>query len=147
MKRFIATSLIAVFVLCLMLTNAQSQKRDTVDEFMRAKLVHAQKVVEGLTSEGYELIAKSSQQLSLLSQAAQWQVLQTPEYARRSAEFRRAADKLAQAGKDKNLDAALLAYVDVTMKCVECHKYIRTVQNARLDDFRSPLAPVGATGE
>jgi cytochrome c556 len=56
--------------------------------------------------------------------------LQTPEYSQRSAEFRRAADALTEAARKRNLDGATLAYVDVTTKCVSCHKYVRGVRIA-----------------
>lgn len=102
-----------------------------VSEFMRAKLNHSQQLLEGLTTENYDVIAKQAQELSLLSQAATWQVLQTQEYRDRSTEFRRAADAVTEAARKKNLDAAALAYVDVTMKCVSCHKYVRHVRMAR----------------
>jgi len=102
-----------------------------VSEFMRAKLNHSQLLLEGLTTENFDVIAKQAQELSLLSQAATWQVLQTQEYRDRSTEFRRAADAVTEAARKKNLDAAALAYVDVTMKCVSCHKYVRHVRMAR----------------
>ena len=103
---------------------------NNVKEFMRKKLVHSQKVLEGLTSDDLEMVAKHAQEISLLSQAAAWQVLQTPEYAERSLEFRRAVDAMTQAARKNNLDGAALAYVDVTMKCVSCHKYVRGVRIA-----------------
>jgi hypothetical protein len=71
--------------------------------------------------------------MSLLSQATAWKVYQTPEYMRRSLEFRHRLEDLTTAAKKGNLDGATLAYVDVTMKCVDCHRYVRHVQNARLE--------------
>jgi hypothetical protein len=73
-----------------------------------------------------------------LSYGAQWQVFQTPEYVRRSAEFRRDADALKRSAEEKNLDGAALNYVKLTMRCVECHKYVRTVRQSRLDDSSGP---------
>jgi hypothetical protein len=107
------------------------QEADKVAIFMRAKLEHSQKVLEGLTLEDFDKIAKHSQEMSLLSQASTWQVLQTPEYHDRSVEFRRSVDGLTEMAKKKNLEGAALAYVDVTMKCVSCHKYVRRVRMAR----------------
>jgi len=92
---------------------------------MRAKLAHSQDVLEGLSLADYDLIAKGAQELSLVSQAASWQVLQTEEYARQSAEFRRSCDTLRRAAREENLDSALLAWMEVTMKCVQCHRYVR----------------------
>jgi hypothetical protein len=118
--------------------------KNNVATFMRAKLAQAQKVLEGLTTENFNEVAKSSQEMSLLSQAAQWQVIQTPEYARRSAEFRREADALTDAARKKNIEAATLAYVKVTINCVECHKYVRSVKQARVDNPSSRVDGLAA---
>ena len=124
----------------------RAQEPNKVSEFMRAKLVHSQKVLEGLAMENFDQITKNAQDLSLLSQAATWQVLQTPEYRDRSTEFRRSADALAEAAKKKNLEGAALAYVDMTMKCVNCHKYVRQVRMARAPaPLAEQLAPRVAT--
>jgi len=99
---------------------------------MQLKLQHAQNVLEGLATEDLAMVAKNAQDLSLLSQAASWNVLQTDEYIQQSAEFRRTADAMTKAAKDKNLDAAAIRYVELTMKCVHCHKYVRGVRMASL---------------
>ncbi len=101
--------------------------------FMRAKLKYSQEIVEGLALENFDQIAKNAQQLSLLSQATNWDVFQTEEYVVQSREFRRAADALREQAKKKNIEGAALAYFDVTMKCVNCHKYVRTIRMAKLD--------------
>ena len=127
--------LVVGLAICLALVGYANVARpkppvNNVGEFMRQKLVHSQKILEGLTTDDLETVAKHSQELSLLSQAATWQVLQTPDYLQHSIEFRRAADALTEAAKKKNLDGAALAYVDVTMKCISCHKYVRGVRTA-----------------
>jgi hypothetical protein len=104
---------------------------DQVAAFMRAKLGHAQNVLEGLSLEDYDLIARGAHDLSLASQASSWQVLQTEDYVRHSAEFRRACDGLRAAARAKNLDGALVAWMEVTMKCVQCHRYVRDEQPGR----------------
>ncbi|MCA9271035.1 MAG: hypothetical protein KDA41_21285, partial [Planctomycetales bacterium] len=70
----------------------------------------------------------------VLSQEASWQVLQTPEYRQQSLEFRRAAQALKESAEKRNLDAAALAYVDVTLKCVRCHHNVRHVRSADVGD-------------
>lgn len=107
---------------------------DGVIVFMRAKLEHSQKVLEGLTTDNFDMIAKGAGQMEMLSQEAAWQVLQTPEYRLQSAEFRRATRALKDAAVKKNLDAAALSFVDVTMKCVRCHQYVRHVRAADAGD-------------
>ena len=100
-------------------------KPDAVAVFMRAKLAHSSEVLEGLALEDFDMIGRGAQELSLASQASSWQVLQTEDYARQSAEFRRSCDTLRTAAKARNLDGAALAWMDVTMKCIQCHKYVR----------------------
>ena len=102
-------------------------KPNDVAIFMRAKLGHSQHVMEGLALADYELVARGAHDLALASQASSWQVLQTEDYARQSREFRRACESLRAAAKDKNLDGAALAWMEVTLKCIQCHKYVRDV--------------------
>jgi hypothetical protein len=98
---------------------------DKVAAFMRAKLAHSQNVLEGLAVEDFDLIDRGANDLALASQASSWQVLQTADYARHSDEFRRSCNALRTAAKARNLDGAALAWMEVTMKCIQCHKYVR----------------------
>ena len=98
---------------------------DRLSAFMKAKLGHSGKILEALTREDFELLGKNSQAMSLLCEDETWMVLQTPEYRERSNEFRRSVNAITEAARHKNLDAATLAYVDATLKCVACHKYVR----------------------
>ena len=104
---------------------------DKVAAFMRAKLGHSQNVLEGLTVEDFDLIDKGAQDLALASQASSWQVLQTEDYARHSDDFRRSCNALRAAAKARNLDGAALAWMEVTMKCIQCHKYVRDAARPR----------------
>ena len=93
--------------------------------FMRLKLQHAQGVLEGLTSENFEEIAKHGQASALLSHESNWKVLQSPDYNEHSADFRRICGSLVKHAKAKNLEAATLDYLLLTTNCVQCHKYVR----------------------
>ena len=139
MIRYVCLTIVLV-AMGLTFTEARSQQRAAPKDFMRSKLDHSQKLLEGLTLEDYDDIAKHAQELSLLSLAASWQVLQTPEYAQQSLEFRRAADAVVSAAKKKNLDGAALAYVELTMKCINCHKYVRGTRMAARP-AHDPLSP------
>lgn len=99
--------------------------QERLSNFMRAKLEHSQKTLEGLAKGDFDLIAQHSQAISLLCEDELWAVLKTPEYSERSKEFQRSVNAITDAARKKNLEAATLAYVDATMKCVSCHKYIR----------------------
>lgn len=103
-----------------------------IREFMRQKLVHSQAVLEGLAVEDYDQILTNSKKLIAMSQEGTWNVLGGSEYAEHSLNFRRNAEALVKAANLANLDSATLAYVRVTMSCVECHKYVRTRKTAGL---------------
>jgi hypothetical protein len=137
-KRFLIVFAISAATSGLMYSFSRSQDPDKPQAFMRAKLDHSQKLLEGLVMEDFNAINRNAQALSLLSLAASWQVMQTPEYAQQSLEFRRAADAVHQAAEKKNIDAAALAYMDVTIKCVNCHKYVRGVRMAAAEGLVSP---------
>ncbi len=95
-------------------------------DFMRQKLDHAQSVLEGITSEDFVLISVHANKLAAMSDQPDWRALDTAEYAQQSALFKRTAEALGKAARERNLDAATLAYTKMTFSCVECHKYIRT---------------------
>lgn len=97
----------------------------TTREVMRSKLDSSQKVLEGIATENFATITASAQRLVVLSQVAGWQARQTPEYKQLTAEFRRQAESLVKAAKDGNPEAASLAWFQLTISCVNCHKHIR----------------------
>jgi hypothetical protein len=101
---------------------------------MRPKLEHAQKVLEGLALEDHLLVADNAKALLRLSESAEWQVLPGPEYVRYSSDFQRITNELIQASNKKNIDAATLAYVQLTMNCVNCHKHVREARRVALTD-------------
>src|SRR5690348_16450923 len=107
---------------------AQEQKTRTRAEFMRMKLEYSKLVLEGLTLENYETIIKNARALKKLSEAAEWEVPTIPnadEYLVFTGEFQRLADEMAKKAREKNMDGATLAYLRLTMNCVNCHKYVR----------------------
>ena len=111
--------------------DAKGPKR--VSELMRKKLEHSQKVLEGLATVDYKALTKHADELIDLSKQVEWRVLKTPQYEIHSKEFRRNCENLVKASKDKNVDAAALAYVELTLSCVRCHKYVREERMVRLD--------------
>jgi len=137
------TSILIATVLAILIGAwAQPPKTTPAKEFMREKLQHSQKVLEGIAVEDYRLILVHSQKLSAMSQNAGWNMFQNPEYLELSAAFRRYADTLTQAAKEENLDRATVAYLGMTMSCVECHKFVRRRRMARIETE----APSAASG-
>jgi hypothetical protein len=111
----------------------QADKPKKLDELMKDKLTHAQKVLEGVALNDFDRIAKHAEELLMVSKQAEWKVIKTAQYELYSNEFRRNADTLIKNAKDKNLDGAALTYVELTLTCVKCHKYVREQRMTRLD--------------
>lgn len=130
MKRQMTIGVLTLATIGCLAAGGYGEPRDVLRDFMRAKLKHSQNVLEGLVTENFDQIAKNAQDMSLLSLAETWQVLNTPEYVDYSRKFRNAADTLADMAKKKNLDQATVAYNQLTLKCVQCHKYVRGVRMA-----------------
>ncbi|KAA5543740.1 hypothetical protein FYK55_11170 [Roseiconus nitratireducens] len=99
--------------------------RENVVPLMHRKLDRAKDILEGLTLEQYEKIASNARSLRLLSMESDWNVVQTQEYQKQSNDFRRACDSIEKAAEAKDASRAALAYVTLTVRCIECHRYMR----------------------
>ncbi len=97
-----------------------------VKPLMKMKLERAKNILEGVVLEDFDKIASNARALKLLSMESGWNVYQTEQYISHSNDFRRSVDTLAQAAEDKNINLATLGYVALTVRCVECHTYLRT---------------------
>jgi hypothetical protein len=110
-----------------------------VNDLMQRKLKYAQNVLEGIALNDFEKIGQNGEDLIRVSKLAEWKILKTPQYELYSNEFRRSADALATRAKEKNLDGAALAYVEMTLTCVRCHKHVREVRMAGRDWAETPI--------
>jgi cytochrome c556 len=131
LKRLADRGLILVALASAISLAAEASAEDKLKEFMKAKLEHSEKILEGLAREDYDLIVKHSTAISLICEDELWSVLQTPEYQERSKEFRRSVYAITEAARKKNLEGAAFAYVESTMKCVSCHKYVRSTRSGK----------------
>ncbi len=134
-----ARLVLAAFVLALGVAvlsgHGEEPKKDKgkVSDLMRKKLENSQKVLEGVATNDFAMIGKHAEELIAISKEAEWKVLKTPQYEIHSNDFRRTADTLAKNAEEKNLDAAALTYVELTLTCVRCHKHVREVRRAQND--------------
>lgn len=134
MRRLPAVIAMLILVMLVATMGWSDEPKRGRDFIMQQKLGSAQKVLEGIAVKDFSMIEKHADELMILSKKAEWLVLKTPEYTRHSDDFRRNVETLGKMAKDKNLDGAALSYVQLTMNCVNCHKYVREVRIARLGD-------------
>jgi len=101
------------------------KKSAVMQTFMKAKLAQAQAMLEGLTVEDFDQIEKNAAAMFLLTKAEQWNASKDPQFIQHSREFERVTTQLAKYARDKNLDGASLMYVQLTLNCIECHRFVR----------------------
>jgi nucleotide-binding universal stress UspA family protein len=140
-KTAVILALVAAIAASFSVGMAQSKRQRATKEFMREKLELSQKALEGLVTEDYGLIEAKAQKLSAMSKEADWRVFENPDYDQQSIAFRRQVSALASAAKQRNLDAATLAYVRMTMSCVDCHKFVRGKLVASATGISAQLPP------
>ncbi len=124
----IGVGFLAIVCLWVGWGTTQEKKRvgqDRLDGFMQLKLDHAKGILEGLSNEDFNAISQNAQGLATLSLESSWDAYTTPEYLALSTDFRRAVRMMTEAANEKNLDRAALAYVNTTVQCIECHRYMR----------------------
>jgi hypothetical protein len=92
--------------------------------FMRGKLQSNQMIVEGLATKNFEMIAAGATSVTLLVKGQHWFVLDTAEYKRFSEDMELAATQLHAAAKAQNMEGAALRYFDLTLNCIDCHRYV-----------------------
>ncbi len=127
-RSWIVGSLAMIAGIGLWQSQGQSQQttgKEGLKPFMQRKLDHAKSILEGMALEDFDKISASAQSLSLLSLESTWNVISSEEYLEHSRNFRRSINLIKQAARDKNSDRVALGYIDLTIRCVECHSYLR----------------------
>jgi hypothetical protein len=100
-------------------------KARPLQKFMRAKLSASTKILEGLAMEDLDLIREGAVEMNQMSQAEQWRRHEDMLYRQFSADFRQTTSDLIDATKEHQFDRAALKWMDATMACIECHRYVR----------------------
>ena len=111
----------------------EPKKDDKLHDLMQRKLEASQKVLEGIALGDFDKIGKQADELIAVSKQTEWRVLKTPQFELHSNDFRRIAESLGKSARDKNIDGAALAYVELTLTCVKCHKHVRETRNTSGD--------------
>lgn len=106
-------------------TKAPDRRKQEMSKFMREKLSASSDVLEGLATEDFELIASGAKRMRKLSAAEKWQVSNDASYRQFSNQFRRIMEQLETKATEKKLEGAALTWIEGTMTCIECHKWVR----------------------
>jgi hypothetical protein len=110
----------------------ESQKKKSDDEpepllksFMRQKLVSSNRILEGLVTDNFEMVEQSADELMQMSVEATWRVSNDALYRRYSTEFHDAVGEMKEKAQAKSSEGTSLAWMNVTMRCLKCHEWVR----------------------
>lgn len=133
---------------------AQQEKQDRpqrdddekpiLSKFMRQKLAASNSVLEGLVMDDLDAVTKASDKLLQMSMTEKWRVTNDPTYARFSKDYQRTVERLKAKSKQGTVDGAALAWMDVTLSCIECHEWVRNVVIVELDQGEAPRVRLSA---
>jgi cytochrome c556 len=96
--------------------------------WMEKKLEYNQRIMRGLSTEDFAEIGKAARSMQALSQLERWVRGGVPDYRAQLAIFQNANQELIRTAENRNLDGAALAYVQLTLSCVNCHKVVRHLE-------------------
>lgn len=121
------TAMLGASVAVLLITSGSAAPSQTAatGRLMREKMTHSQRILEAIMISDYGLLDRESAALLHATEAPGWWVLKSPEYAAKSSAFVRETQDLVESAQQRDLDAAAMHYVSLTLTCYQCHRYLK----------------------
>lgn len=96
--------------------------------WMKKKLEYSQNILAGIATADYEKIVANAESMRNLSKIEGFIRGQTPGYRTQLHIFQESADEIVRQAKRDNVDGAALAFTQLTISCVNCHKHLREMK-------------------
>ncbi len=94
--------------------------------WMKKKLEYSQNILSGLATADFDAIGKNAEGMNRLSKVEKWaRRTDAEEYRAQLRVFLTANQDLIRQADRKNIDGATLAFTQITLSCVNCHKVLR----------------------
>lgn len=103
----------------------KDEPEQALERFMRQKLQASSLILEGLCTENLKMVSDGSGTLMKMSHEEQWRVSNDMMYRRYSEQFLHSVEELKREADELDMNGASTAWVDVTMKCLKCHEWVR----------------------
>jgi hypothetical protein len=110
---------------------AQAAGKEAGDKssiWMEMKLKYTEQILGGLTHGDFGAIRESAAAMALTGYLEKWFRAEDRAYKRQVALFEMANAELIRQADAKNLEGATLAFNQLTVSCVQCHKIVRDVK-------------------
>ena len=128
MKKRIWIGLAVAIALVISVAMVTSQGEREVGQLMKAKTGYAHRLLDAVVVEDFDVMRDQAFRLKAVAETADWRSSELPGLVRETEAFIRATDRLHRAASDEDGDAAALAYMDVTLRCVHCHRHLRGLE-------------------
>lgn len=105
--------------------SAKVERPKATKALMFQKLSHTQLILQSLMIGDNKNLLKSLEQLKNLAVATTWYKNDNEVFQRYSSNFREAIDKMTEYQKKGNQEGVSMAYIQLTLSCMNCHEKIR----------------------
>jgi hypothetical protein len=99
--------------------------------FMRKKLAASNLILEGLATDDLQMVKDGARQLREMSTAEKFRVSTDPIYRQFNGDFSEITQQIVKAAEDGNADRAAMKWMDATISCLDCHRFVRGMHIAR----------------
>lgn len=93
--------------------------------WMKKKLEYSQNILAGIATGDFEKIVQNGESMRHLNVIEGFIRGRTPGYRTQLAIFQDSADEIVRQAKKDNVEGAALAFTQLTISCVNCHKHLR----------------------
>ena len=123
-RHIIASVVVILFATCALSADEKDDEKGP-SFWMKQKLIYSQQILNGLALEDYDMIVENANAMKGLNKL-EYFVRRKPEgYRTQLKVFQSSVDQIADAAAASNLDGATLAFTQMTISCVNCHKQLR----------------------
>lgn len=127
-KLALAVALVFASLIPVATVNAQ-EKGESKDQpmsfWMKKKLDYSQNILAGIAVADFDKIAENGEAMRGLSKVEGFFRRRTPGYTVQLQIFEQATEEIIRQANKDNVDGAALAFTQLTISCVNCHKHLR----------------------
>ena len=126
MNKFLVSAVVVALVFSGLSVWGQKAEEQEPNFFMKKKLEFSQHILAGLATSDFDRISDAATSMNNLNQIEKWSRRTNAEaYRTQLRVFRFANEELVRQANRKNIDGAALAFSQLTLSCVNCHKVLR----------------------
>ena len=102
----------------------------TMSVWMEKKLEHSQAILRGLAMGDFEDVKYNAGRLKVLNRVEGFVRRRNPDYRSHLNTFSRVSAEIERQAEKENIEGATLAFNQLTVSCVQCHKSLRSEDSA-----------------